>query len=65
MGKNSESRITRLTGKSPGEKLDELNAELRQHPRAFRRAIEAELETKSKRKRDAEPSVSSSFKTRG
>ena len=62
MGKNSEPRITRLSGKSPSEKLDELNAEFRNHPRAFRRAIEADLEAKSKRKRKAEAPISSSLK---
>jgi hypothetical protein len=64
MGKQAERKTTKLTGKSPEEKLDELNAELRSQPNAFRRAIEADLEAKSKRKRKAEPSVSSSFKSR-
>jgi len=65
MSKKIERRARRLTGKSPEDQLDELNAELRNEPNAFRRAIESDLEAKSKRKRSAEPSVSASFKTRG
>jgi hypothetical protein len=53
----------KLTSKSPENKLDELNSQLRGHPRAFRRAIEASVESKSRRKRNAEQPVSASLKS--
>ena|ERR1051325_3229455 len=56
-------RSTKLVSKSPENKLDELNSQLRGHPRAFRRVIESSLESKSRRKRSAERPVSSSLKS--
>jgi len=65
MGEQTTPRIKHLTAKSPEEKLDELNAQLRRHPRTLRRVIEADLESKAKGRRKAEPSVSSSVKGGG
>ena len=50
----------KLTSKNAAEKLDELNAELRKNPGDLRRALEADLQEQSKRKRNFEREASQS-----
>jgi hypothetical protein len=55
-----EKRSRKLTSKSTNDELDELNAQLRAEPGALRRTMEADLESKSKRKRNFEREASQS-----
>jgi hypothetical protein len=53
-----EKRSRKLTSKSPNDELDELNSQLREEKGALPRTMEADLESKSKRKRNFEREAS-------
>jgi hypothetical protein len=68
MAKKREVLARKLAAHSNEEKLDEINAEVLNRadaPDGIRHAMEAQIESKARRRRRREPSASSGWKSAG